>query len=273
LFGYGVVGKLTAMAFSVDYCFDWGFTDYKPIGDYHVSIIKRCDQIFICVPTPLGRNKKYDLSNIEGVFKLLRSYEIKPLVIIRSTVSAGTAKRLGEKYGLNIISYPEFLSEKTAVFDMAHPWFCVLGGREETLDNFINEYGYFEGKSIIRTDNTTAELFKETLNAIFGTLVVFGNQIFDVAQKVNADYDVIRWGIGLIPWPAQTHLDVMHGGYRGYGGKCLPKDIQALANQFNVPLLKLIHKLNAKYFQRSYSGLQSARHHRKVSVKRYKPGV
>lgn len=73
-----------------------------------------------------------------------------------------------------------------------------------------------------------AEMIKYFGNTFLAVKVIFGNQIYELCQKLNIDYDTVREGASADPRIGPSHLDVFHGGYRGYGGKCLPKDIRAL---------------------------------------------
>lgn len=269
LFGYGVIGKVTAKTFGIEYCFDWDAGDYKPMGKYTLDVLKECGEVWICVPTPSNKNGTCDIAAVRDIALMLAASNLWPTLVIRSTVIPGTAEYFN-RIGFNVISYPEFLSEATAKEDMEFPMFCVVGGNVQTVDNFFDRYvDYFGDKSFWPMDNASAELTKYAVNALFATLVTFGNQIFDVAEAIGADYHSVKNVLTMLPWSQQHHLEVMHKGYRGYGGKCLPKDTLALAKTFGVKLLKHVDTLNQAYIQHSNSSVQPTARDREMLKQRY----
>lgn len=267
IFGFGVVGQVTAKAFEIDYAFDWDNIrhKYKPMGEYDLSVLKECEEVWISVPTPTDSKGHCDIKAVVAIALMLASSKLFPKLVVRSTVIPGTSEYL-RKLGFDVVSYPEFLSDLTAEEDMKNPWFCVVGGKTQTVDAFFDKYiDYFGDKNFCPMDNVSAELTKYAVNSLFATLVTFGNQIYDASQQARADYQRIKWVLSMLPWSKQHHLEVMHKGYRGYGGKCLPKDTLALAKTFGLPLLKNVHSINQKYLQHNYSRLQPKRRNRASS--------
>jgi nucleotide sugar dehydrogenase len=268
LFGYGVTGRATDSVFKMDYKFDWNYTKnwYKPLGKYSLRVIEKNDcEVWICVPTPTLSTGQQDASRVKDIVDIFADLMNKKIgrkyrIVIRSTILPGTTKKWANAYPwLDIIFFPEFLSDKTAMRDIKHPWFCVIGS-ENTLarQEFIHEHwDYFKNHKNYMTDTTTAELIKYSLNTLFATLVVFGNQIYDVAKQTGADYQMVKSVLAALPWKEQHHLEPLHNGYRGYGGKCLPKDTYALACKFNLNLLQNVHTINDTYLFSNYPHLQS----------------
>jgi UDP-glucose 6-dehydrogenase len=274
LFGHGVVGKATCKAFGIDFWVDWDKKNgrYSTASGCHLlKDVKDARYIWICVPTPsipeaisnlreCDRGglvpKACDTSIVESVIRDFaaqsRMGEAQTFVV-RSTVIPGTAKRLMDKYNVDIISFPEFLSERTAEEDAAHPWLTVIGGR--SVDKFIHDHAkHFAGgpwRGYHRfDDNATAEMVKYAVNCLFATLTIFGNQIFDACEKAGVQYDDIKSVLEKMPWREHHHLDPLKDGYRGYAGKCIPKDVRAMIAEYDLLLLRVVDTINEKLLGR-----------------------
>jgi UDP-glucose 6-dehydrogenase len=261
LFGYGVVGKATAAVFKIprESCYDQGEVS-KALRD----MSRKSDGkgwLWICVPTPefnppaeipndipdgdpsARRIGSCDTSIVEQI--IVDFKQLKMPFVIRSTVIPGTAKRLIEQHGVDIVSFPEFLSERTAEKDAKRPWMVVVGGR--LAGKFIHDYPNFFSWAAKHMffDNASAEMVKYSVNCLFATLTIFGNQMYDACQKVGiTDWDGIEYALARIPWFGMHHLSVMKDGYRGYSGRCLPKDIRAFIAEYDSPLLKEVDRIN-----------------------------
>jgi len=235
--GFGFVGKATALTFNIK--------QYYTRHDSNITLeqASQCKYIFICLPTPTIDGKCFT-EDIENLIKEINEYPNPNdrTIIIRSTVPPGFAKRFGD----NVVSNPEFLSEATWEDDAVRPWLVVVGGEPRHRERVVGLYrGRFKYSKPFETDNTTAEMIKWTINAFFSTKVIFGNEIFNTCQKVKANYEAIKTVLEGIPWGSKNHFTVYYKGKRGLGGSCLPKDIEALANFSESPFFKLISE--AKY--------------------------
>lgn len=246
--GFGMVGKSTSVALSI------------PESDCYNSknkdeLIERInlgwyDTFIFCLPTPTV-NSKQDLSVIGyWLAVIIKEYTESLsdlLIIIRSTILPGTTKRLSKEYGLNLAHVPEFLTEATAIEDELNPEFLVIGAddilvRQKVKDLFT--LSKIQPKCWLLTNSQTAELIKYSLNSWFALKVIYANQIWDISKRVGADYEKVQEVLTKHKWGSKNGWDVWHGGFRGFGGACLPKDVEAFVNAFDIPLLKEVDRIN-----------------------------
>jgi UDPglucose 6-dehydrogenase len=191
--------------------------------------------IFLALPTPPDEDGSADLSYVLGVAdqlgKIIEDYKI---IIDKSTVPVGTAEKVNAavakhaKVDFDVVSNPEFLREGFAVDDFLKPDRVVIGTSskkaEEILEELYKPY-VRQGNPIIFMDEKSAELTKYAANAFLATKITFMNEIANFCEKVGADVDKVRAGIG-----SDTRIGkrFLFPGI-GYGGSCFPKDVQALA--------------------------------------------
>lgn len=251
IIGMGMVGKATAHAFGIKKYIDIVDVEgYEKVG-YKEAADNR--YIFICLPTPV-KNGAYYVDDILEVIEAIRQQGKQNVFIIRSTVYPGFANYAQEKLGINwIVSNPEFLTEKTWKKDSEHPDVVVIGCDHPVyLKDVEGIYrARYKGVDIMVTDNKTAELIKLAANGLYSTKVVYANQIFDYAKLIGANYEMIKDTLYKRQWIGKNHLDVFHQGGRGAGGKCLQKDLEALADYSNLPLLREVNKLNNSYISKT----------------------
>lgn len=191
--------------------------------------------IFLALPTPPDEDGSADLSYVLGVAeqlgKIIEDYKI---IIDKSTVPVGTAEKVNAavakhaKVDFDVVSNPEFLREGFAVDDFLKPDRVVIGTSSvkarDILDELYKPY-VRQGNPIIFMDEKSAELTKYAANAFLATKITFMNEIANFCEKVGADVDKVRAGIG-----SDTRIGkrFLFPGI-GYGGSCFPKDVQALA--------------------------------------------
>lgn len=187
------------------------------------------DLVFVCVPTPYDpRGGGFDLSFVESAFQALD----KPVTaVIRSTVLPGTTRAFAQKYSQHTVMFnPEFLTESTADEDMRAPRRQVIGILKEEDRSVAEQVLAVLPKApftkTVRVEE--AEMLKYFGNSFYALKVAFANQMYDLCQKLGIDYDAVKECASAEPWIGGQHLTVVHKGYRGYGGKCLPKDTRAL---------------------------------------------
>ena len=209
-------------------------------GNNHGSIeeINQADVIFICVPTPFNEEKGFDLFLVEEACQKIAGQKI---IVIKSTVLPGSTEKLQKKYHQHKFLFnPEFLTESTADHDMNHPDRQIIGFTKESYDVAGDVMLILPSAPFERIlPSNEAEMVKYFGNTWFSTKVAFANQMYDLCQKVGVDYERIREANAADPRIGPSHLEIIHGGYRGYGGKCLPKDMKALiqfANEKGVDL-------------------------------------
>lgn len=223
--GNGFVGESIAFAFSPTA--EIKIYDINPLKSTHsLSEVLKQKFIFICLPTPMKKNGTQDLSYIQDFFKSIKSDAI---FIIKSTVLPGTTKKLIEKYKLKIIFSPEFLTERTAKLDSLTQSRIILGGNKnltKKVEKLFNER--FSNKTIIHTDETTAEFVKYMNNTFFATKISIMNEFYRLAKKTNVDWTKALHGFISDGRIADSHVQVPGpDGHMGYGGTCFPKDVNA----------------------------------------------
>lgn len=199
---------------------------------------------FVCLPTPMSSDGSADLSIVEAVLDELATVEGNRIAVIKSTVPPGSTQKWNEKYnvfGLHIIFSPEFLTEASALDDMRNQNRIILGGPRPHI-NVVKQVFQraFPSIPVIKTSSTTAEMVKYLTNCHLAVKVSLANEIAQICEALdikgfNIDYDkVVEYAkydsrIGsthwAVPGPVPTH-DGRH--VKGYGGHCLPKDLNAL---------------------------------------------
>jgi UDPglucose 6-dehydrogenase len=209
------------------------------------SAIRSADVVFIAVGTPPDEDGSADLRHVLAVAEQIGRHMTRELVIVtKSTVPVGTAAKVAEAVGrharlpFHMCSNPEFLKEGAAIDDFMKPDRVVIGVDNDQARSVMAElYAPFvrTGKPIIFMDIPSAEMTKYAANAMLATRISFMNEIANLCERVGADVDNVRKGIGsdgrigpafLFPGP-------------GYGGSCFPKDVKALvrtAKECGVPL-------------------------------------
>lgn len=190
---------------------------------------------FICVPTPYDwKKKKVDISGLEAWIKILNEQADLSIVVIKSTVPPETTKRLQQKYKrIHLLFNPEFLSEKTAWSDFINPDRQIIGVTDRSKGYAITILNMLPISSYdMIIPSTEAEIVKYVNNFHGSLMVIFSNFIYDLSQKLNANYEDIRDASEASKWVGspmgRMYWNVFHAGFRGYGGKCFPKDMNTL---------------------------------------------
>ena len=213
------------------------------------------DVIFLALPTPPGEDGSADLSYVLGVAddlgKIMKSYKV---IVDKSTVPVGTADKVSAAIAKNytgeydVVSNPEFLREGVAVDDFMKPDRIVIGVEDERAEEIMKRlYKPFQlnGDRIIYMDIPSAEMTKYAANAMLATKISFMNDIANLCEKVGADVDKVRLGMGSDD--RIGHRFLFPG--IGYGGSCFPKDVQALAktsaeNDYEFKILDSVMQVN-----------------------------
>lgn len=168
------------------------------------------------------------------------------VIIIKSTFIPGTTDYFQNKFKkLKIFYNPEFLTETTAWDDFTNPTFQILGASPDLMGLTSHIFSILpRAQYEARMTSSEAEILKHALNSFFATKVVFFNQLYDACLQHYADYEKISNILTEHPWVGDSHSIIWHKGYRGFGGKCLPKDTRAFAKISGSPLLKKVIELN-----------------------------
>lgn len=217
--------------------------------------IKDAQLIFLALPTPPGEDGSADLKYILGVADQLGSMlEQYTVIVDKSTVPVGTAEKVHAKIAANakvefdVVSNPEFLREGVAVEDFMKPDRVVIGTSSEKAKKVMERlYAAFvrQGNPLIFMDERSAEMTKYAANAFLATKITFMNEIANLCDKVGANVDMIRRGIGT---DSRIGNRFLFAGI-GYGGSCFPKDVQALAktsteNSYEFKILQAVMDVN-----------------------------
>ena len=199
------------------------------------EIICKCTNIFVCLPTPMNKDGSCNISIVEsvlaGIDLTTDNLETKRNIIIKSTIPPGTTEKWNRRFeSLNIIFNPEFLTEANAVSDYENQDRIILGGvRPATTELKTIFSKVFPKAHIIKTDSTHAEMVKYLTNAFLATKISFANEIYQLCNKVNIDYDKVIEYATLDDRLGTSHWNVPgHDGDFVFGGHCFPKDLSAL---------------------------------------------
>ena len=219
------------------------------------SAVEDAEIIFLALPTPPGADGaadlRYVLSVADELGKLLKGYKV---IVNKSTVPVGTADKVRAAIANNyngefdVVSNPEFLREGVAVDDFMKPDRVVVGTSAERARKLMSElYAPYvrQGNPIIFMDERSSELTKYAANSFLATKISFMNEIAQLCERMGADVDMVRRGIGSDERIGKRFL---FSGI-GYGGSCFPKDVQALVQsaseaQYDFKILKAVEKVN-----------------------------
>ena len=217
--------------------------------------VKDATIVFLALPTPPGEDGSADLKYILGVAddlgKILTDYKV---IVDKSTVPVGTADKVQAAIAKNykgefaVVSNPEFLREGVAVDDFMKPDRVVVGTSDERAKKIMTElYAPFvrSGNPVIFMDEKSAELTKYAANSFLAVKISFMNEIARLCERLGADVDMVRKGIGSDERIGKRFL---FPGI-GYGGSCFPKDVQALVKSsievnYDFEILNAVMKVN-----------------------------
>jgi UDPglucose 6-dehydrogenase len=213
--------------------------------------------IFLALPTPPGADGHADLQYILKVADdlgfLLNGYTV---IVDKSTVPVGTAAKVRAAIAKNytgefdVVSNPEFLREGVAVDDFMKPDRVVIGSSSERAKKLMGDlFAPFvrQGNPVIYMDEASAELTKYAANSFLATKISFMNEIAQLCERMGADVDMVRRGIGSDDRIGKRFL---FSGI-GYGGSCFPKDVQALiksaaSHDYDFKILNAVERVNEK---------------------------
>ena len=231
--------------------------------------VDHAEVIFLALPTPPGEDGSADLKYILGVAddlsKLITRYTV---IVDKSTVPVGTAEKVHAILAQNldedlfdVVSNPEFLREGVAVEDFMKPDRVVIGTQSERARKVMKRlYEPFvrQGNPIYFMDERSAEMTKYAANSYLAARISFMNEIANLCEKVGANVDSVRVGMGS---DSRIGKRFLFPGV-GYGGSCFPKDVQALAKtaedyDYDFRILKAVMNVNARQKHRLTAKIQS----------------
>ncbi|MBO6148284.1 MAG: UDP-glucose/GDP-mannose dehydrogenase family protein [Lachnospiraceae bacterium] len=226
--------------------------------------LRESDIVFIAVGTPMGENGSADLQYVLGVAKEIGLYMDHHIYVVdKSTVPVGTAKKVretvqseldkrGSDLTFSVISNPEFLKEGSAIADCMKPDRVVVGvdsPKAEAVMRELYKPYFMNNDNFILMDISSAEMTKYAANSMLATKISFMNEIANICERVGADVNMVRKGIGS---DSRIGFSFIYPGC-GYGGSCFPKDVEALImtaneNDYDSKLLKAVESVN--HFQK-----------------------
>ncbi|HRF55471.1 MAG TPA: UDP-glucose/GDP-mannose dehydrogenase family protein [Aquimonas sp.] len=224
------------------------------------AAVAHADILFIAVGTPPDEDGSADLRHVLAVARTIGEHLQRPaLVVTKSTVPVGTADRVraevaaalasrGVVVAFEVASNPEFLKEGDAVKDCMRPDRIIIGTESvEAVNKLKALYAPFNRnhERIVAMDLRSAELTKYAANAMLATKISFMNEMANLAERLGADIEKVRLGIGSDP---RIGFSFIYPG-AGYGGSCFPKDVQALErtakqNGFDAHILSAVEAVN-----------------------------
>ena len=220
--------------------------------------VENSDVIFLCLPTPQGEDGSADLSYVlamsENIGEILADNNDYKIIVNKSTVPVGTSMKIKDILNskgvknFDVVSNPEFLREGFAVEDFMKPDRIVIGSDSKKALEILTElYEPFvrQGNPVFEMDFTSSELTKYASNSYLAMRITYMNELANFCEKVGADVDLVRKGMG-----SDTRIGnrFLFPGI-GYGGSCFPKDVNAMIktsrdNEAKMSILELVDKIN-----------------------------
>jgi nucleotide sugar dehydrogenase len=238
IIGQGFVGSAVREGMKNHFdvkCFDKDPQKFSNVQSIF-EIVENSDLTFLCVPTPMKRSGQCDLSilisALTDISKCANSLnKADYIVVIKSTIPPGTTENLNSIFSnLDIVFNPEFLTEANAVDDYKNQNRIIVGGERPGSTRVKQIFSKaFPKIPIIKTSSTIAEMIKYVTNTFLATKVSFANEMYQICQGLNIDYDKVIEYARYDDRLGNSHWSVPGpDGDFGYGGHCFPKDIAAL---------------------------------------------
>lgn len=250
--GAGAVGSAMAQMFRDVVLYD------EPKGIGTPAEVNAADIAFVCVPTPSRPDGSCDTSIVESVISWIDG----PIIVIRSTVSVGTTRRLAQTHGKPILFQPEYGPAETPDHpfnDLRDIRWIILGGDRKAAKTVARAWKDVYSSDIVIQFTTpeAAELAKYMENAFLAMKVTFCNEFYELAERFGVDYDELRELWLLDPRIGKTHTFVFPDK-RGFGGRCLPKDLAAIVGSaeaagYEPSFLRAIVEANERFRSRESS--------------------
>jgi UDPglucose 6-dehydrogenase len=250
IIGQGYVGTALKEGFQDFYQvetydkYDLGKSTHSKISD----IVELSDVIFVCVPTPMRQDGSCYTGIVEEVIREINENANGQIVVIKSTVPPGTTDRINEEYThTTTIFNPEFLTEANFIQDFKNQSRIILGGDRKGTNIVRQIYSrIFPNATIVKTGAKHAEMVKYFTNCFLATKVSFANEMYNICQQLDLDYDKVVEYATYDERLGKSHWAVPGpDGDFGYGGHCLPKDLSAIVSEFDTyGLLEAVEQVN-----------------------------
>jgi len=248
IIGYGVVGKAAENTLKKVYNII-KYDKYQNLNSFEELL--KCEFVFIMVPTPFDCElNKVDLSAVNESLDKLSNLDYEGIVIIKSTIPPKTTNNYLELYGFEIVFNPEFLRESmTPNEDFENQDTIVIGTNSKHVFDLVKDMYQkvvIANAKFYHTSSIEAEMIKTSQNTMLASRVTLANMIFDACEKNDVSYEKVK----MIAFDnfdiLGPHMSQVPGpdGNRGFGGKCLPKDIRAFSTVYSSKLLDEIISYN-----------------------------
>jgi UDPglucose 6-dehydrogenase len=221
-----------------------------PKGYASVDALAPAEVIFVCVPTPYTPGAGFDASHLTDAIARIPGSKT---VVIKSTVLPGTTDLMQERFPQHRFMFnPEFLREASAFDDFINPDRQIVGVTEASRAAADRVMAMLPRAPFeLVCDAAAAEMAKYMANCFLAVKVSFANEMFDLSRRLRIDYDVARDIVAADARIGASHMDVHDSGYRGYGGKCLPKDSKSLLDLaasagVELAVLRAADRVNAR---------------------------
>lgn len=250
IIGQGYVGTAIKLGFENHYNvltydkFDLAKSTHSKISD----LVEETKVIFVCVPTPMRKDGTCYTGIVEEVIREINESADDHIIVIKSTIPPGTTDRINQEYTHSTVIFnPEFLTEQNFLEDFKNQKRIILGGDRKGTNQLRQIYSkVFPNATIVKTGAKHAEMVKYFTNCFLATKVSFANEMYNVCQQLDLDYDkVVEYAIyderlGKSHWAVPGP-----DGDFGYGGHCFPKDLSAIINSFETyGLLEAVEEVN-----------------------------
>ena len=254
IIGQGYVGTAVKEVFSKHYETNTFDLNGKCNCNSIHELVNNSDIIFVCVPTPMKKDGSCDTSIVESVVKdineTVNCNQDGKIVAIKSTIPPGTTNRLNkESKNISVIFNPEFLTEANFVDDFKNQNRIIIGGERPSTTKLRQVYSLaFPDAKIVKTGSKTAEMVKYFTNTFLATKVSFANEMKQICDKIDIDYDKVVEYATYDERLGKSHWAVPGpDGKLGFGGSCFPKDINALIN-FSDEFDLWLHVIKGTWF-------------------------
>ena len=240
--GMGFVGGAIADSMSPGFCDVVAVDPAKGYNNTYHDLLD-CDGVFICVPSPQDDDGTCDTSILEDVLHNLAKLNYQGVIISKCTAPPDVYEQLNILYP-NLVHAPEFLTAANAKQDYVNGKFAMIGGRvgvyQREAERLIRIGQNMLGDNVVYCTIGEASLAKYAINSFMSTKVVFMNELYQLAQAMNLNYDNVAAMVRMDHRIGSSHLQVPGpDGSFGFGGACFPKDTSAMlkfAEKHNVPL-------------------------------------
>lgn len=260
IIGCGVVGDATAKGLQI---LAHTVICHDPKLNTAIESVIDTDVVFICVPSPSLTDGSCDTRIVEQTVSELDKFGYAGIIAIKSTVVPGLTQKLIVQYkNLDICFVPEFLRERTALEDFVkNHKVLAVGCASDRAWHRVCEVHAWLPIHTVRMTPTEAEILKYYSNAIAAVKVTFANVMYEVCDKFNSNYNTILDTYLLREIDGSDYLQCA-SDMRGYGGMCLPKDINAMSNlcrQLELPfnLFETISHDNSQVKQTVFPGMRN----------------